>query len=135
MARDEEAPMCQLCDLPDLTPEEYDDRIRALVDQHRFAVQSVGGSRCRAEFSYTVGLTAHGLPELVVIGVRVADAARLLQHWGDYLLDKSLVLPGETLECGPWLMEAVEVERRCARRVVVLLLVRRVVYESRAVRR
>ncbi len=27
--------MCQLCDQPDLTPEEYDDHIRALVDQHR----------------------------------------------------------------------------------------------------
>ena len=72
--------MCQLCDQPDLTPEEYDDHLRALVDQHRFAIQSVGGSRCRAEFSYTVGLTAHGLPQLVVIGVRVADASRLLRH-------------------------------------------------------
>ena len=103
--------MCQLCNLPDLTPEEYDNHVRALVDQHRFAVQSVGGSRCHAEFSYTVGLTAHGLPELVVTGVRVTDAARLLRHWGDYLLDTSLVLPGETLESGPWLMEAVEVEQ------------------------
>ncbi|MDQ3502901.1 MAG: DUF4262 domain-containing protein, partial [Actinomycetota bacterium] len=88
---DKEAPICQLCDQPDLTPEEYDDHISALVDQHRFAIQSVGGSRCRVEFSYTVGLTAHGLPELVVTGVRVADASRLLRHWGDYLLDTSLV--------------------------------------------
>jgi hypothetical protein len=62
---DVEALMCQLC------------------DQHRFAIQAVGGSRCRAEFRYTVGLTAHGLPELVVTGVRVADAGRLLRHWGD----------------------------------------------------
>jgi len=46
--------MCQLCDQPDLTPEKYDERIRALVDQHRFAVQAVGGSCCRAESSYTV---------------------------------------------------------------------------------
>ena len=103
--------MCQLCDQPDLTTEEYNDQIRALVDQHRFAIQAVGGSRCQAEFSYTVGLTAHGLPELVVTGVRAADAGRLLRHWGDYLLDTSLVLPGETLESGPWVMEAIEVEQ------------------------
>jgi len=103
--------MCQLCDQPALTTEEYDDQIRALVGEHRFAIQAVGGSRCQAEFSYTVGLTAHGLPELVVTGVRAADASRLLRHWGDYLLDTSLVLPGETLESGPWLMEAVEVEQ------------------------
>ena len=44
-------------------------------------------------------------------GVRVADASRLLRHCGDYLLDTSLVLPGETLESGPWLMEAVEIEQ------------------------
>lgn len=103
--------MCQSCDQPDLTPEEYDERVRALVDEHRFAVQAVGGSRCRAEFSYTVGLSAHGLPELVVTGVRTDNATRLLRLWGDYLLDTSLVLPGETLETGPWLLEAVEVER------------------------
>lgn len=103
--------MCQLCDEPDLTTQEYDDRMRGLIDRHRFAIQSVGGSRCHAELSYTVGLTAHGLPELVVAGVRVADASRLLRQWGDYLLDTSPVLPGETLESGPWLMEAVEVEQ------------------------
>lgn len=103
--------MCMRCDQPDLTTEEYDDHIRALIAEHRFAIQAVGGSRCHAEFSYTVGLTAHGLPELVVTGVRVADASRLLRHWGDYLLDTSLVLPGETLESGPWVMEAVEVEQ------------------------
>ncbi|MCA1720666.1 MAG: DUF4262 domain-containing protein [Actinobacteria bacterium] len=102
--------MCQLCDQPDLTTEEYDDQIRALLDQHRFVLQAVGGSRSRAEFSYTVGLTAHGLPELVVTGLRVADASQLLRHWGNYLLDTSLVLPGETLESGMWVMEAVEVE-------------------------
>lgn len=110
-AHDEEAPVCQLCDQPDLTFEEYERRVRSLVDQHRFAVQSVSGSRCRAEFSYTVGLSAHGLPELVVTGARAEAASTVLQHWGAYLLDTSLVLPGETLESGPWIMEAVEVEQ------------------------
>lgn len=62
-----------------------------------------------AEFSYTVGLTEHGLPELIVTGLRTDQASQLLHHWAPYLLDENVVLPGETLESGPWLMEAVEV--------------------------
>ena len=42
---------------------------------------------------------------------RPRDATRLLQHWGDYLLDRSVVLAGETLESGPWLLEGVAVDR------------------------
>ncbi len=43
--------------------------------------------------------------------MRRGEAARLLGLWGDYLLDTSAVLPGETMGCGPWLLEAVEVDR------------------------
>lgn len=103
--------MCDLCDDPDLTGTDVLDLLRDQIDAHRFTTLSVGGSRSQAEFSYTVGLTEHGVPELVVVGLRAADAARLLDLWGDHLLDTSLVLPGETLESGPWCMEAVAVDR------------------------
>lgn len=75
----------------------------------RFLVQSVSGSATQAESTYSVGLAAHGLPELIVLGVRAAEAGRLIDLWATYLLEQSLVLPGETLESGPFLMEAVEV--------------------------
>ena len=103
--------MCDLCDNPDLGPDDVLDRVRADIARRRFAMVSVKGSACSAELSYTVGLTEHGLPELVVMAVRPPDASRLLDLWGDYLLDESAVLPGETLETGPWLLEAVAVER------------------------
>jgi hypothetical protein len=102
--------MCQGCD-NDMSPDEYFARLRELISRNRFVVQSVLGSRCAAEFSYTIGLTEAGLPELIVLGVRPQDASRLLHCWGDYLLDKSAVLAGETLGSGPWVLEAVEVER------------------------
>jgi hypothetical protein len=70
----------------------------------------VAGSRTTAELSCSVGLTAHGLPELVVTGVRQDEAVRLLGLWGDYLLEQSLVLLGETLVTGPFAPVAVEVE-------------------------
>lgn len=103
--------MCDLCNRPDMTVEDHLENVRSRLTRERFVVQSVTGSACRAEFSYTVGLTGHGLPELIVTGARRADAARLVGLWGEYLLDESLVLPGETLESGPFVMEAVAVER------------------------
>lgn len=102
--------MCDLCDNPDLTPDDVLDRIRDDIRRQRFSMVSVAGSARSAEFSYTVGLTEHGLPELLVTAVRPREAGQLLGLWADYLLDKSAVLPGETLETGPWLLEAVAVE-------------------------
>ena len=102
--------MCRMCDQPDLTVSEYLDGLRRQVRRERFTMIGVAGSRTEAEFSYTVGLTGHGSPELVITGLRPRDAGRLLQHWGDYLLDRSVVLAGETLESGPWLLEAVAVD-------------------------
>lgn len=102
--------MCEMCDNPELTADDYLESVRRRIARNRFMVQSVGGSARAAEFSYSVGLTAHGLPELIVLGMRHTEAAKLIHVWASYLLDKSVVLPGETLECGPHFLEAVEVE-------------------------
>lgn len=106
----EERAVCEMCE-SGASAQEYDQRLSELIAEHRFVVQAVQSSRCRPEFSYTIGLTAHGLPELVITAVRVEPAARLLRLWGDYMLDTSLLLPGERLECGPWLLEGVQVDR------------------------
>ena len=87
--------MCDLCDQPDLTMDSYVDHLRDRLTRERFVVQSVQGSVSTAELGYSVGLTAHGLPELVVVGARPDDARQLLEQWGAYLVDESLVLPGE----------------------------------------
>lgn len=101
--------MCDQCDLS--SPDDLYRRVQDAIDRRGFGIVSVGGSARSAEFSYTVGLSEQGLPELVVLAVRPADAVRLLDLWGDYLREKSVVLPGETLRTGPWLLEAVAVER------------------------
>lgn len=85
--------------------------MRALLTRERFVVRSVMGSRAVAESSYTVGLTAQGLPELIVVGVRPPEAHGLLVSWGEYVLDDSIVLPGERLCSGRFTLEAVEVTR------------------------
>lgn len=103
--------MCDQCSRPDLRQDDIFDRIRSTIGRRRFAFVSVAGSVSSAELSYTVGLTEYGLPELVVTAVRPEPATTLLDVCGSYLLDDSLVLPGETIDCGPWLLEAVAVAR------------------------
>ncbi len=103
--------MCDFCDRPDLTLDEFLHRVSDIIHRNRFAVQAVSGSRCSAALHYSVGLTAHGLPEIAVLGVPQEDGVRLVRTWADYLLDESLVLPGELLTAGPYRMEAVGVER------------------------
>jgi len=85
--------------------------LRDRLTRERFVVQSVEGSRAAPEFTYSVGLTAHGLPELIVAAMRPLDGACLVMACGDHLLDESLVLPGEALTWGPVVLEAVEVAR------------------------
>ena len=96
--------MCQSC------PPDPVTHVEEVLSRERFVVVTVPGSRCSPELAYTVGLTQHLLPELVVSAVRPDDARTLLQLWGDYLLDESQVLAGEHLTCGPWHLEAVPVQ-------------------------
>jgi hypothetical protein len=103
--------MCEPCKALDLESVDFFDQLRGIVQRHAFAIQAIHGSRTEAEFSYSIGLTAHGLPELIVTGLQQDKAARLIDVWGHYLINESLVLPGETMSCGPYALEAIEVER------------------------
>jgi hypothetical protein len=102
--------MCAICERPDPSMDDYLQRVRDIVRRNRFAVQGVEGSSCQAEMYYSVGLTALGLPEVVVTGVRQPDGAELVRCWAGYLLEENIVLPGERLQAGPYRMEAVEVD-------------------------
>lgn len=47
----------------------YATHIRQLIAEHGWAVQGVLHTATEPPFSYTVGLTGAGLPELIVVGV------------------------------------------------------------------
>jgi len=78
--------------------DDYLRHVERLVGRRRFAVQGVEGSSCRAAMWYSVGLTLHGLPELVVVGAPGGDGAVLVDMWASYVLDERVVLPGERLD-------------------------------------
>lgn len=91
--------MCWMCDRPEATFSDYvDEVLMPLIDAFGWAVQSVGGSRIHAPFSYTVGLTAFGLPELVMTGRRPAEAAGVLNAYAQHLRHSEVPDPGEVVE-------------------------------------
>lgn len=71
--------MCWTCSRPDATHEDHVRRVvLPTIARDGWLVQAVGGSRLYAPLAHTVGLTARGLPELVVTGVGDQPAAALL---------------------------------------------------------
>jgi hypothetical protein len=90
--------VCWMCEHPDATFADYvDEVLQPTIDRCGWAVQGVGATRIHASFSYTVGLTLQGLPELVITGKELAEAGRLLNDVAGYLTLGSLPRAGETV--------------------------------------
>jgi hypothetical protein len=102
--------MCWLCDHPGATHLDYLEHIRDIIACCCFAVQGVEGDRHHSPWAYTVGLTAHGKPELLVTGLSSARCARLLDDVASHVLHAEAPHPGEVvpLRGGP-VIEIVEV--------------------------
>jgi Domain of unknown function (DUF4262) len=89
-----EAAVCWQCDHPGATPDDFLNYLRTLVIQHGWAVQGVERDRMHPPWAYTVGLTPHGLPELVVTGLPIPKATRLLNDVATHVMHASAPDPG-----------------------------------------
>jgi Domain of unknown function (DUF4262) len=95
--------MCWLCENADAQWPDYLDHMRDTIRNCGWAVQAVERYRVRPPWAYTVGLTAAGLPELVVTGVPARRAAELLNDVAAHVAHGGAPAPGEqfVLEEGP----------------------------------
>jgi hypothetical protein len=100
---------CWMCDHPGSTREDYLAEVRAKMLRRGWTVQYVESDR--VPFAYTIRLTRHDLPELLVTGVSPQRALRLLNGVARKALRDGPPMPGAqiTLPVGP-LVEVVEVE-------------------------
>ena len=69
--------MCWLCDHPGATELDYQDHLRQLIGTFGWAVQGVERDGIHPPWAYTVGLTPHRRPELVITGMGLAPATPL----------------------------------------------------------
>lgn len=90
-----EVGMCWMCDHPNATRQDYLQYIESIVAREGWAVQGVERDRFRPPYAYTVGLTPHGKPELVVTGMSLARAAELLNDIAVHVMHAAVPEPGE----------------------------------------
>src|SRR5487761_1178521 len=115
--------MCWLCDHPDATQFDFLEHIRDMIACCGFAVQGVEGTRHRSPWAYTVGLTGHDRPELVVTGMSMARATRLQNDVACHVLHAEAPQPGEvvSLRGGP-VIEIVEVAEPTAHLAIAVVI-------------
>jgi hypothetical protein len=102
--------VCWQCDNPHRTTDDYLDTLREIITDHRWAVQYVEGEE--RPFSYTIGLTDLGLPELLITGLPAQTSARLLNSMAhDTVADGTALRPAMHIDYqSEFLLEVVEVE-------------------------
>jgi Domain of unknown function (DUF4262) len=115
--------MCWQCDHPGSTRQDYLDHMQDLIDRFGWAVVGVERDRVRPPWAYTLGLTQHGRPELVLTGLPLPRATWLLNAVAPYVLDTAVPQPGEAVhvEGGP-LMEVVRVAEPAAHLTIAVEL-------------
>ena len=86
--------MCWVCEHPESTKADRLAYVRDLLDENPWVVIGVEGEGRRPPYSYTVGLTAAGRPELVITGLAKERGARVLTAVADRLLDATPPAPG-----------------------------------------
>src|ERR1700760_1789299 len=99
--------MCWQCEHPEATWQDYVAHLRELLEEHCWVVQGVQRERQGAAYAYTVGLAAHGRPELVVTGLDYDSAAALLNSAARRVLQTDALRPGERVPLGDGLLTEV----------------------------
>ena len=89
--------MCWQCDHLEATWHDYLAHLRELLQRHCWIVQGVQRERNRAPYAYTVGLAAHGRPELVVTGLPYDRAVDLLNGVAEHVLHADAPRAGEVI--------------------------------------
>src|ERR1700747_3206641 len=70
--------MCWICDHPGATEGDYTEHMRRLTPAHGWAWQGVERDGIHPPWAYTVGLTSHRRPELVITGMGLTRATAVL---------------------------------------------------------
>ena len=87
--------MCWVCEHPESSSEERLEYVRGLIVQNCWVVIGVHEELHRPPYSYTVGLTEQGRPELVITGLPQKRAADVLSSAAAEVLDGATLTPGK----------------------------------------
>lgn len=116
--------MCWQCEYPDSSYNDYLDHMREMIRRRGWAVQGVERERMHPPWAYTVGLTAHGKPELVMTGLPIEWSLPVLNAVAEDLLHRDLLLvDGTRTDLGEgFVVEVVELAEPTAHLLVAVEL-------------
>lgn len=86
--------MCWICDHPGATERDYTEHMQELIASFGWAVQGVERDRIHPPWAYTVGLTGHRRPELVITGMELDQATAVLNGVAAHLVHAEPPAPG-----------------------------------------
>jgi Domain of unknown function (DUF4262) len=86
--------VCWMCDRPGATELDYNNFLQGLIDVHGWAVQGVERDGIHPPWAYTVGLTPHRRPELVITGMGLTRATEVLNIMAGHMLHAAAPEPG-----------------------------------------
>lgn len=89
--------MCWFCDHPNAKLGEYLAHVRDIIEDYGWFVQGVSRDGPHPPWSYTVGLTEAGRPELVVTGLGLNRAHDLLNMVAAHVMHGTAPRPGERI--------------------------------------
>ncbi len=90
--------MCWVCDHPESTKAARLAYVKGLLEEHPWVVIGVDRDGCRPPYSYTVGLTEYGRPELLITGLAKDRAAKVLIAVADTALDAEELTVGARIQ-------------------------------------
>ncbi len=67
------------------------DRVAECVEDGLWMVLGIFGSDTSPSYAYTVGLSAQGFPELIIVGLSAQKSAVILNHMGELFVDRSIL--------------------------------------------
>ena len=102
--------MCWVCDHPRASRQDWLDYLRGRLGEECWVVIGVSGDKYRPPYAYTVGLTGHGKPEIVVTGLPQQRSTDLLNDVAAHLVHADPPTAGDQVPLvdGP-LIEIVQV--------------------------
>jgi len=86
--------MCWVCDHPESTKDARLTYVRGLLEEYPWVVIGVDRDGYRPPYSYTVGLTKIGRPELLITGLTEGRASNILMAVTERVLDAETPSPG-----------------------------------------
>ena len=90
--------MCWVCDHPESTKAARLAYVKGLLEEHPWVVIGVERDGGRPPYSYTVGLTEFGRPELLITGLSKERAAKVLITVADTVLDAEALTVGTRIQ-------------------------------------